>query len=228
MKVRTLNSTFHRLRQKTNQLITEAAVHIVTGRFVHFAGPFLNTNDARVFQEGFLPTAFDEEEAQEISPRKGLADKGYYSNNPMSKLYQCLYSMVRKNPGEEHLDPQVKKLNHLISSVRIEAERAFGRLRQLKRLVECFSAKGSMEEKLLKHSRLFKIAVHFTNYSFKFRPLRKSPHWTLCKGPLPTATVRARLQAYMAADPGTHLRDVLHPEDLRILDPLEPDQEDEE
>lgn len=180
-----------------------------------------------MFQDGFLPTAFDEEDDQVVSPRKGLADRGYYSRKPESKLYQCLMS-VHKKPPNGNLITELEKLNQLISTVRIEVERAIGRLRILKRLVEVFSAKGSMQDKMAKHARLFKIAIHFTNYSFLFRPLRKKPHWLLCKGPLSTGTVQRRFEAFMQSPPGTSISSVLKPKDLRRLAQYGVQEEDEE
>lgn len=180
-----------------------------------------------MFQEGFLPTAFDETDDQRVSPRRGLADRGYHSTNPESKLYQCLFT-VQKKPAHGHLIPEVLKMNQLIATVRVEVERALGRLRQLKRLVEVFTAKGSLEDKKAKHARLFKIAIHFTNYSFLFRPLRKNPHWLLCKGPLSTRTVFRRYNTFMESPIGTHISSCLKRKDLRRLAQYSEDENDEE
>ena len=76
---------------------THLAVHIVTGRFAHYAGPVRNTHDARLFQEGPPPTLFDSFDPTVPSPRKGIADRGYYSTNPNSKLFQCLLAVKKKS-----------------------------------------------------------------------------------------------------------------------------------
>jgi len=204
------------------------AVHIVTGRYVHFAGPVVNVHDAKLFQEGPLPTAFDEDDDRAVSPRKGLADRGYYSSKPSNKLYQCLMSVMKK-PRDGELTEYDIKMNQLISTLRIEVERGIGRLRRLKRLDDVFTAKGTLETKLAKHAQIFKIGIHFTNFSMEYMPLRKTPHWLLCKGPIPTRRVRRMVNAFLASAPGTHISSMIKPQDRALLTPeLGPEEEQEE
>ena len=64
-------------RVKTDQLVP-VAVHIATGRFVHFAGPVTNVHDARLFQEGPLPKMFDRlDEVLELRNDDGKANIGF-------------------------------------------------------------------------------------------------------------------------------------------------------
>jgi len=179
------------------------AVHIATGQFVHYAGPFTNIHDSRIFQEGELPKKFppqDPNDPNSPSPLAGLADRGYWSTNPKCKLFQCLLAVMKK-PVRGALSKEDKKRNQLLSTLRIEVERGIGRLRTLQRLVMGYrSSKASLADKITSHGKLFKICIHFTNYSIKVRPLRKYPHWLLCMGPIPTADVKLLLRRFLAAD----------------------------
>jgi len=124
---------------------------------------------------------------------------------------------VVKKPPYGALTDNDKRMNQLISSLRIEVERAIGRLGDLHRLVEVFSARGSLSQKLQKHAKLFKIAIHFTNYSLDDRPLRVTPHWLLFMGPIPSRRAKRLIKKFMASPAGTHLNDVLEKKDKRLL-----------
>jgi len=67
------------------------------------------------------------------------------------------------------------------------------------------SSKSSLDAKLQAHSKLFKVCIHFTNYSIKARPLRKHPHWMLCMGPVPTAVVQQLLFAFIRSPEKVHV-----------------------
>lgn len=202
------------------------AVHIATGKFVHFAGPEINVHDSMLFRNGPLPTAFDEIEDQEVSPKKGLADRGYYCTNPKDKLCQCLLTVVKKAPNGS-LTADDKRMNQLISSLRIEVERGIGRLRNLHRLSQKWSSKGSLSQKLEKHAKLFKVAIHFTNYSMDLRPPRVITHWLLFMGPIPVKRAHRLIRKFMASPAGTHLNSVLSDKDVQLLAQFAPIEDEE-
>ena len=208
-------------RVKTDQLVP-VAVHIATGRFVHFAGPVTNVHDARLFQEGPLPKMFDrlDEDGQLVTPRRGLADRGYFSTNPNSKLCQCLLTVIKK-PRDRPLNNEENKLNQLRSTVRIEVERALGRLRNAQRLVIGFrSSRSALEQKTAQHRKIFNVCIHFTNYSMSVRPLRKEPHWLLGMGLIGPRRIRDLLRSFFDAPPGLHIKNLLHGEELNHFEDL--------
>ena len=228
-KVRYANCFLCYFHQNTNILLRcpSVAVHITTGWFVHFAGPFHNTHDAKIFQNGFLPTAFDEESHKEVFPRRGLADRGYYSTNEDSKLHQCLMTVIKK-PRDGVLSQEMVRMNQIISTLRIEVERALGRLKVLLRLVAGYrSGKRSLKEKLAAHAKLFKVCIHFTNFSLKYRPLRKAPHWLLCMGPMNPSRVHELVQSFLSSPPGTHISSLCSNKESRNIEPLLEWNEDE-
>lgn len=176
--------------------------------------------DARIFQECGLATKFDEEDDQLVSPRRGLADKGYHALDPTSKLTQCLLVPFKKkhNAG---LTPREQRINQLIATVRVEVERAIGRLRNLHRLVVAFrSSDSSLDSKKAKHAKTFKIAIHFTNYSLTLRPLRKEPHWLLGMSDLPVDEMRKIVRAFLDGPPGLHVHQLLELHGYGRLEPI--------
>lgn len=85
-----------------------------------------------LFRESVLPTLFRDGLGNPI--RAGLAGRGYFSTNPERNLSPHLWTGIRK-PKNGQLTEAQKKANNLVSTVRIEVERALGRLKMLQRLV---------------------------------------------------------------------------------------------
>jgi len=184
------------------------AVHITTGKFVWVSGPYLNVHDSQVFQNSGLASKYPVLKDGFASTR-GLADKGYYSTNKNLATTQHLWTPEKKKKGEwvSNLD---KKESQVISTVRIEVERAIGRLKQLAILRKIFrSSTKSLLDKAQLHNRIFTICIHFTNANMNLHPLRKKPHVLLCKGPIPAKTIKSILQDYMLSPEVPNLSDFL-------------------
>jgi len=91
---------------------------------------------------------------QEVSPRRGLADRGYYrtnlskSRNPITQRPSVPQLTVIKKPRDGVLPQEMVRMNQIISTLHIEVERALGRLKVLLLLVAWYrSGKRSMKEK---------------------------------------------------------------------------------
>lgn len=160
----------------------------------------IGQHDITLFRNGKLITSFVDENTG--APLKaGLADRGYWS----SDLLPHLWTGIKKRKNGVLTDHQ-KKLNNILSTLRIEVERAIGRLKQLERLNVPFrSSLSSFDAKLRRYRKIFNVCIHFTNVWIDFYPLRRKPHWLLCIGRLDSQPVRRLLQAYFASPAGTKL-----------------------
>lgn len=204
------------------------AVSILTGKFVWLSDGYFAKNDVHIFQTAGLADMFGIDDEIDRRPRRGLADRAYYSTNPRSILNHCLLASVKVN-RDEVLSERDRKWNQVIATVRIEVERAIGRLKCQKRISEAiFRAKGNREIIKEKHGKIFKICVHFTNFWMNMYPLRQQPHWLLCKGEIKPKMVDDIVARFLASRAGLNFRDFLKtiPEvkDLHELYPVDDEE----
>jgi hypothetical protein len=224
MKVRTKLFILH---LKNVDILTSfvVAISVATGKFVWWAGGYFNTNDAKIYQTAGLADKFERDPDTNLLPRRGIADRGYFAKNPNSKLHQCLWAAV-KAQRDEYLSESDRKVNQVLSTVRIQVEQAIGRLKCLQRLVcSSRSSRGNLEELRKSHRVIFNVCINFTNHWMKSNPIRKKPHWLLCKGPIPTEDVENLIQGFYSIGKRINLRDYV-PKHLEALEQYP--EEDEE
>lgn len=139
----------------TDQLLFSAAVSPVTGKIIWVAGGIPTTHDKKIFENCGLK---DQLEPDEV----GLADKGYQGTDGLLT--------PKKKKKRLPLTDEEKKVNAIISTVRIIVERTIGRIKNF----GCMSHKwrGDMES----HWKYFIVVANLVNLSFDIRPLSRVAH----------------------------------------------------
>lgn len=174
------------------------AVSIATGKFVWWSGGYFNTHDIKVFQSSGLAFKFGVDPITGKPPKRGLADRGYYVANPFSVVKDCL-AFPNKANKHERLSMTYSKMKQVILSVRILVEQAIGRLKVLERLsVKFRSSVGKLDLVKQKHRKIFNICINFTNLYMKQYPLRREPHWILCKGEISEEVVNTLVDSFIS------------------------------
>lgn len=136
-------------------LLGPAAVSPVTGKIIWVAGGVPTTHDKKIFENCGLKDQIQPDEL-------GLADKGYEGAEGLLT--------PKKKKKSQQLTEEEKKVNAIISTVRIIVERTIGRIKNW----GCMSLKwrGNMEE----HWKYFQVVANLVNLSFDIRPLSRTAH----------------------------------------------------
>lgn len=163
--------------------------------------------DIAMFKESGLAEAFGRRPDGKRR-RRGIADRGYRATNEDHPCAQALVTPAKKSRGGSLTLQQIKEAQ-IVSAVRIEVERAIGRLKTLKILDLPFRSKAPLERKMDYHRALVIIGICMTNIWFEYNPLRKEPHWLLCQGDIDAAKVNDLVAEFIQQPENVKLNDFL-------------------
>ena len=158
-------------KSKLHSIKYEVVCQVSSGRimWVHGGGP-ASEHDRTLFKAGKL---LDYVPIEEI----GIADKGYWNKEWKRRILTPIPPVSRN--GQDLNTVEEVLFNETLSSLRIEIERVFGRMKV------CFSyLTHSRERDLLAHRKNFTILANAFNISLEFEPLRAVPHQNLTNPPV--------------------------------------------
>lgn len=106
----------------------------------------------------------------------GIGDKGYLRNDLKSRILTPI--PPRRVQGQHILTAEEILYNELLSSLRIEIERVFGRMKK------CFAyLTHSRDRDLLTHRENFTVLANTFNIMLEFNPMRATAHSNLTNPP---------------------------------------------